>query len=75
MQVPWQAIPAAILRALLEEFVTRDGTDYGEQEVPVEEKVAAVQQLLEQGEAMIWFDDVTETISIFHRDNAPDTFY
>lgn len=75
MQIPWQDIPPDTLQALLEEFVTRDGTDYGEQEVPVASKVAEMRQLLASGEAMIWFDDSTETISIFHRDNAPDTFY
>ncbi|HLR18240.1 MAG TPA: YheU family protein [Alcanivoracaceae bacterium] len=75
MQVPWQEIPRDTLRLMIEEFVSRDGTDYGEQEVSLDTKVAQVQRLLETGEAMIWFDDVTETVSIFHRDNAPDTYY
>jgi len=75
VQVPWQEIPRDTLRLMIEEFVSRDGTDYGEQEVSLDTKVAQVQRLLETGEAMIWFDDVTETVSIFHRDNAPDTYY
>lgn len=68
MEVPYQEIPADTLRAMIEEFVSRDGTDYGEQELSLDEKVAQVKRLLKQGKAVIWFDDVTETISIFHRD-------
>lgn len=69
MEVPYQEIPAATLRALIEEFVSRDGTDYGRVELSLEEKVAQVTQLLQQDKAVIWFDETTETISIFHRDD------
>lgn len=36
MMVPWDQLSAEALRGLIEEFVTRDGTDYGEVEVPLE---------------------------------------
>lgn len=69
MEVPYQEIAASTLRALIEEFVSRDGTDYGQVELSLEEKVAQVKHLLQQDKAVIWFDDATETISIFHRDD------
>ncbi len=69
MEVPYQEIPAQTLRALIEEFVSRDGTDYGRVELSLEEKVAQVQHLLACNKAVIWFDKATETISIFHRDD------
>lgn len=53
---------------MIEEFVTRDGTDYGEEEVSLEEKVAQMMSLLQQDKAVIWFDEITETLSIFHRE-------
>ncbi len=68
MEVPYDQIPADALRAMIEEFVTRDGTDYGEEEVSLEEKVAQMMSLLQQDKAVIWFDEITETLSIFHRE-------
>jgi hypothetical protein len=60
---PDQLRPDA-LRSLIEEFVTRDGTDYGAVEQSVDEKVAAVVAQLESGEAQLVFDPETETTNI-----------
>ena len=61
MIVPWQEIPPETLDNLIEEFVTRDGTDYGEQEIRTDTKVAQVREQLRRGQASVVFDDVTET--------------
>jgi len=55
--------PAA-LRGLLEEFVTRDGTDYGDVERTLDQKVAALMRQLERGEAAIVYDSESQTTSI-----------
>ena len=52
------------LRGLIEEFVTRDGTDYGGVERSVEEKIAQVTAQLTSGEARLVFDPETETTNI-----------
>jgi uncharacterized protein YheU (UPF0270 family) len=52
------------LRGLVEEFVTRDGTDYGAVERGVEEKIAQVLAQLRSGEARLVFDPETETANI-----------
>jgi uncharacterized protein YheU (UPF0270 family) len=52
------------LRGLIEEFVTRDGTDYGAVERSVEEKIAQVRAQLASGEARLVFDPTTETANI-----------
>lgn len=39
MIVPWQNINADTLNHLLEEFASRDGTDYGVYETSLEDKV------------------------------------
>lgn len=67
MRVPAEAVPAETLQNLIEEFVTRDGTDYGERETALSERVAQVQRLLSQGEMAIWFDEATETVSLLTR--------
>jgi uncharacterized protein YheU (UPF0270 family) len=60
---PDQLSPRA-LRGLVEEFVTRDGTDYGAVERSVEEKIARVEAQLVSGEARIVFDPETESANI-----------
>jgi uncharacterized protein YheU (UPF0270 family) len=58
-----QLSPAA-LRGLAEEFVTRDGTDYGSAERSLEEKVARLMGQLGSGEARIVFDPESETANV-----------
>ncbi len=55
--------PAA-LRGLVEEYVTRDGTDYGEVERSTQQKITAVFAQIESGEALIVFDPDSETANI-----------
>lgn len=52
------------LRGLVEEFVSREGTDYGHADRSLESKVAAVVRQLESGEARIVFDLASESASI-----------
>jgi hypothetical protein len=72
MIVPWQEIPPETLDNLIEEFVTRDGTDYGEHEIGTDTKVAQVREQLRRGQASVVFDDATETISIFTREQLDE---
>ena len=52
------------LRGLVEEFVTRDGTDYGSVERSIEDKIRDVLRQLANGEARIVFDPDSETANI-----------
>jgi uncharacterized protein YheU (UPF0270 family) len=52
------------LRGVVEARVNREGTDYGEIERSLEEKVADVMGQLERGEARILFDPDTESVDI-----------
>jgi uncharacterized protein YheU (UPF0270 family) len=60
---PDQLSPGA-LRGLVEEYVTREGTDYGHSDWSLEEKVTQVFRQLERGEARIVFDLELESASI-----------
>jgi uncharacterized protein len=64
MDIPWQELQPETLRALIEEFVTRDGTDYGEREASFETKVRQVRQLLETGKIKLVFDPETESCDL-----------
>jgi uncharacterized protein YheU (UPF0270 family) len=64
VDVPHARLARDVLRRLIEEFVTRDGTDYGAQEKTLEAKVRDVQRRLECGEAAIVYDGETDSINI-----------
>lgn len=69
VDVPHGELAAAVLRQLLEEFVTRDGTDYGAVERTLDEKVAAVMRRLEASGLVIRVDTEHETIDVAERDS------
>jgi uncharacterized protein len=62
--IPYRDLSDTALRGVLESFVLREGTDYGEREVSLDQKVAHVLRQLERGEAHIVFDTVLESIDI-----------
>ena len=64
MMIPHRMLSPDALRGVIEAFVTREGTDYGAQEVPLETKVMQVQQQLEAGTAVIVYDGETESCTI-----------
>jgi uncharacterized protein YheU (UPF0270 family) len=62
--VPHTELTSELLRAVIESFVLREGTDYGEHELSLDEKVARVVTQLERGDANIVFDPDTESVAI-----------
>lgn len=67
VEVPHAQLAPEVLRRLLEEFATRDGTDYGLVERTLEEKVAALMRQLANGEAAIEVDVAHDTIDVVAR--------
>lgn len=55
---------------LIEEFITRDGTDYGEQEIALEHKVKQIERQLASGDVVIVFDPASESVSLLTRRDA-----
>jgi uncharacterized protein len=62
--IPHRELSDEALRGVLESFVLREGTDYGEREVSLDQKVAQVLRQLERDEAHIVFDAQLESIDI-----------
>jgi uncharacterized protein YheU (UPF0270 family) len=65
--IPHTELSADALNGVIESFVLREGTDYGERDVSFETKVAQVLRQLERREAEIVFDPNTESIDIVVR--------
>ena len=64
VEVPHAELAPETLRRVIESFVLREGTEYGDHDVALEAKVRQVVRQLECGEARILFDTVEETIDI-----------
>ncbi|AUG99148.1 YheU family protein [Pectobacteriaceae bacterium CE70] len=67
MIIPWQQLDPETLENLIESFVLREGTDYGEHERTLEQKVADVRRQLEHGEAVLVWSELHETINVMPR--------
>ena len=67
MIIPFQQLSAAALDGLIEEFITREGTDYGEVECSLDEKVGQIKSQLRSGEVVIVYDSSAQSTSIVSR--------
>lgn len=72
IEVPQQRLPADILQALLEEYVSRDGTDYGEREVSLEDKVTSLRSRVVNRDLRILFETESEQWDIVPAEDAND---
>ncbi|MFQ5737248.1 MAG: YheU family protein [Thermodesulfobacteriota bacterium] len=66
--VPYRRLSDDALKGLVEEFVSREGTDYGHVEPDMDEKMRDVVRQLEDGRAVILFDDATGTCNIVRKE-------
>lgn len=62
--VPHTELSPDALRGVIESFVLREGTEYGERDFSLDEKVAHVVRQLERGDVHVVFDATTETVDI-----------
>ncbi len=70
MLIPQQLLEADTLTRLIEDFVTRDGTDNGD-ETPLETRVLRVRRALDKGEAVIVFDPESEQCQLAMKRDVP----
>jgi len=71
MIIPWQSLSEDALQGIIEDYVTREGTDYGGQEFTLARKVEQVQAQLQQERVFIVFDAESESCSILPADELP----
>jgi uncharacterized protein YheU (UPF0270 family) len=62
--VPINRLSTEALSGLIEEFVTRNGTDYGMRETSLNEKCTALRKQLTNGRAKIICDPSSQTFNI-----------
>jgi hypothetical protein len=62
--VPYTELSADALQGVVDNYVLREGTDYGDRTFSHEQKVAQVLQQLQRGEAQIMFDPLDSSVTI-----------
>ena len=67
MIIPWQDLSTETLDNLIESFVLREGTDYGEHERSLEQKVNDVKRQLKSGDVVLVWSELHETVNIMPR--------
>jgi len=68
MIIPINDINSDTLFSIIKEFVLREGTEYGAQDVSVEDKVEQVHQQLLSGSAVLVYSQLHETVNIMPAD-------
>jgi uncharacterized protein YheU (UPF0270 family) len=68
MIIPYNELSEDALHSLIEDFVTRDGTDYGKDEMTRQEKAAHLFELLKTGELLISYNEESETCGLVTRE-------
>ena len=78
MEIPYKLLSEAALRGIVEEFVLREGTEYGRRDYSLEEKRGAVVEQLRKGQAKIMFDseagscDIVPVSALLPVDKSPN---
>jgi len=70
--IPHDRLSQTALQSLIEEFVTRDGTDTGYTDGSLEGSVETVKRQLKCGEVLIVYDKSTQTANIVPMAEARD---
>lgn len=62
--IPFDQLSPEALSGVIEEFVTRESTDYGDREFTLEQKINQVSMMLKKKKAVIVYDTVTQSSNI-----------
>jgi uncharacterized protein YheU (UPF0270 family) len=72
MIIPHRQLTPEALQGIIEDFVTRDGTDYGEVETLLQMKIDQVKRQLDKGKYFILYDAELQTTVLVSKDQLPD---
>lgn len=70
VEVPPRRLPADVLQALLEEYASRDGTDYGLRELSLRDKTENLHKQLADRDLCLLFEAESEQWDLLPRDQA-----
>ena len=68
IEIPPDQLSAEVLQSIIEEFITREGTDYGSVDYSLTDKVEQIKKQLQSGKVVIAFDVATESCTLVDKD-------
>lgn len=67
IEIPLSRLTPELLTGIVEEFIQREGTDYGVNEVALDDKILQIKKQIERGEVVITFDPTSESCNLLTR--------
>ncbi|KYG64108.1 hypothetical protein AZI86_15015 [Bdellovibrio bacteriovorus] len=64
IEIPSDSLSEDALKGVIDNFVQREGTDYGAEEIHYETKIRQVQRQIEKGDVVIVFDPNSESVHL-----------
>lgn len=71
IRVPYERLSSDALNGIIEEFISREGTDYGDYDYSFDDKKDQVHAQIRRGLVVILFDPVGETCQLAVADQLP----
>ena len=72
MLINYQDLDPATLHNLIEHFILREGTDYGDHEISLAEKSQEVLQQITCGNVVILYSELSESITLLHKNQLAE---
>ena len=69
IQIPPERLDRDVYVSVLEEYINREGTDYGIRELSMNEKMNNLMVLVDRGEVLIVFDPANESCTVMTRED------
>ena len=70
MIIPYERLSPEALNGLIEEYVTRPGTDTGYTKNTLEQNIDMVKRQLKRGDAVIVYDEKSQTANILPKEQV-----
>lgn len=67
MLIPYQSLDSETLYSLIESFILREGTDYGEAEISLESKSQKIIEQVKNGDVLILYSEHTESVTLINK--------
>ena len=68
IEIPPNKLADEILVSIIEEFINREGTDYGKQEVQLDVQIKRARSKIMRGDVLIMFDPKTESCNLITKE-------
>ncbi|MCJ8319704.1 MAG: YheU family protein [Colwellia sp.] len=68
MIIPTQDLASETLTAIIEEFVLREGTEYGDEDISLSDKIVQIKNQLAQGSVVLVYSELHESVNILPKE-------